>query len=306
MRQTTAAIRSGPRPTISLRPAPACEPPFDDELEPAIWSPAHQLTFDWPPSTSVTAGDGTSGRGRRPGESQSGPSPVGGRLGDGLSGPGPVGSRATRHGAISAGASIDDPEAVRGRGGRGLSQQPNGTAGSGAIDGGRGPATLGGLPAAPSANASAPHPGAVAGRSPIAGASREADIAVRRFLRTCVEVLNGYRPPAHLRRLSRPFEAADIVAEGQAGLRQMAALRRAGQRPGRHQRKPVPVGVLCLRLCEPLPGIVEAAAPLLIGDRTWAMALRMELHHQAWAATALQLIHRSHHASRSPEAPADH
>jgi hypothetical protein len=35
---------------------------------------------------------------------------------------------------------------------------------------------------------------------------------------------------------------------------------------------------------------VEAAVALVMGERTWAMALRMELHHDAWSATILRLI----------------
>ena len=50
------------------------------------------------------------------------------------------------------------------------------------------------------------------------------------------------------------------------------------------------MAVIRLRLCEPRPGAVEAAVALVTGDRTWAMALRMELHHQAWSATTLRLI----------------
>ncbi|MEU8814957.1 Rv3235 family protein [Actinoplanes sp. NPDC048796] len=130
-------------------------------------------------------------------------------------------------------------------------------------------------------------------------ASRDANLAVRRFLHACVEVLNGYRPPAHLRHLARPAEAAEVVSEGAQGLARIVALRRAGLRAGgrRPSRKPVPVAVLRLHLCEPRPGVVEAAAPLQIGEHTWATALRMELHHETWAATALSLIH---HERRPP------
>jgi hypothetical protein len=43
-------------------------------------------------------------------------------------------------------------------------------------------------------------------------------------------------------------------------------------------------------LCEPRPGAIEAAVLLITGERTWAMAFRLELHQQKWAATALRLI----------------
>ncbi|WP_328465419.1 Rv3235 family protein [Actinoplanes sp. NBC_00393] len=124
----------------------------------------------------------------------------------------------------------------------------------------------------------------------VAGASSDAKLAVRRFVHLCVEVLNGYRPPAHLRRLALPAEAASVVAEGLAGARRVAALRAAKKVGARPPRRPVPVAVLRLRLCEPRPGAVEAAVALVTGERTWAMALRMELHQKSWAATALRLI----------------
>ena len=166
----------------------------------------------------------------------------------------------------------------------------------------------------------------------VAGASGDAKLAVRRFVRLCVEVLNGFRPAAHLRRLSLPSNAAEVVAQGLAGARRAADLRRtadqrtahrrtaAQQRPGpgqRHagpgaqsvpgqqhagsglgraypgpgqQRHPTPVAVLGLKICEPRAGAVEAAVTLVTGERTWAIAFRLELHQQTWAATTLLII----------------
>ena len=159
----------------------------------------------------------------------------------------------------------------------------------------------------------------------MAGASGDAKLAVRRFVHMCVEVLNGYRPAAHLRRLALPKEAAGVVAQAAAGTSRVAELRcearpgrrRAGQtvaadartipadgrtgmadgrpgtaarRPGPRDRQRSPVGVLGLRLCEPRPGAVEAAVLLVTGERTWAMALRLELHQQSWCATTLRLL----------------
>jgi hypothetical protein len=107
----------------------------------------------------------------------------------------------------------------------------------------------------------------------------------------CVEVLNGYRPAAHLRRLALPMEAAGVVAQGVSGARRVAELRRAARGGGsRRAMRPGPVAVLRIRLCEPRPGAVEAAVLLITGERTWAMAVRLELHQQNWAATVLRLI----------------
>jgi hypothetical protein len=134
----------------------------------------------------------------------------------------------------------------------------------------------------------------------LAGASADAKRAVRSFVAMCVEVLNGYRPAAHLRRLSHPSQAAGVVAQALAAAHRVADLRRGagrGARPtrgtravDRHGRRPDPVAVLKLRLCEPRPGAVEAAVLLVTGDRTWAMALRLEHHQQSWAATVLRLV----------------
>jgi hypothetical protein len=127
----------------------------------------------------------------------------------------------------------------------------------------------------------------------LAGASVEAKLAVRRFVAVCVEVINGHRPAAHLRRLSRPGEAAGIVAQALAAGRRAGELRKAvrtSRTADRHGRGPAPVAVLRLRLCEPRPGVVEAAVLLVTGERTWALAVRLEQHHQSWAATTLRLV----------------
>jgi hypothetical protein len=82
-----------------------------------------------------------------------------------------------------------------------------------------------------------------------------------------------------------------VVAQALAGTSRVAELRRPTPgRPARRDRHPRPVGVIRLRLCEPRPGAVEAAVLLVTGERTWAMALRLELHQQSWCATTLRLI----------------
>jgi hypothetical protein len=125
----------------------------------------------------------------------------------------------------------------------------------------------------------------------VTGASGEARLAVRRFVSTCVEVLNGYRPAAHLRQLSQPREAATVVAQGLAGARKVTEARQArtaGRNP--RPRRPAPAAVVRLQLCEPREGAVEAAAVLVVGEKTHAMALRLELQDETWLATTLRLI----------------
>jgi len=138
---------------------------------------------------------------------------------------------------------------------------------------------------------SAPPPTGVHSAQCAPGVSPDARLAVRRFISSCVEVLNGYRPAAHLRRLAQPREAATVVAQGVTAAHRVAQERR---RPGPgtppRLRRPAPVAVVKVSLCEPRPGAVEAAAVLMIGDRTWAMAIRLELHGDAWLATVMRLL----------------
>ena len=183
--------------------------------------------------------------------------------------PGPVGAGATGPGAVEAGAV--GPGAVGA-----------GATGPGAVEAGAvGPGAVG----AGTAGSDATRSGASA-----TGTAGDARLAVRRFVRVCVEVLNGYRPAAHLRRFSAPQEAAGVVAQGVAGARRIAELRRSARAGDRPARRPGPVAVLNLRLCEPRPGAVEAAVLLVTGRRTWAMALRLELRDDAWITTVLRLI----------------
>jgi Family of unknown function (DUF6459) len=141
--------------------------------------------------------------------------------------------------------------------------------------------------------ASASRPaGAVAlvpGGGPALGSAGDARLAVRRFVNVCVEVLNGYRPAAHLRRLAQPREAATVVAHGVTAAHRVAEARRQAATPT-WRRRPAPVAIIKVSLCEPRPGAVEAAAVLMIGDRTWAMAIRLELHDDAWLATVMRLL----------------
>ncbi|GAA0796506.1 Rv3235 family protein [Spirilliplanes yamanashiensis] len=148
-------------------------------------------------------------------------------------------------------------------------------------------------------------PRSPAGPPPIvAGPSAEARQAVRRYVAVLVEVLNGYRPPAHLRPLCRPVEAAEIIAHTRAAMHRIAEAKRAlatagragPRRPAphrvadRHGRRPDPAAVLRLRLCEPRPGSVEATVLLVTAARTWALALRLDGGPHTWAASVARLL----------------
>jgi hypothetical protein len=125
-----------------------------------------------------------------------------------------------------------------------------------------------------------------------AGVTGDARLALRRFVHACVEVLNGYRPAAHLRRLAKPAEAARVVAQAIAGAHRVSELRRSDQRRPAHRarRRPAPVAVLRVLFCEPRRGAIEASVVLVTGDRTWALAVRLELYQDSWVATTLRLV----------------
>ena len=225
---TVAVAPRSPGPLIRLRPAPQCEPPFDDEREPAPRVTAHQLALPWPSGTDS-------------------PDP-------------PRSAAATTAGHVTGAVGTDS------RAGRD-SPRPE-EDGGGAV-----------------------HQQSLA-LTTAAGASSDAKLAVRKFVAACVEVLNGYRPATHLRRLALPTEAARVVAQAVTGAHRVAELRGADPRRPvpRARRRPSPVGVLRVHLCAPGPGAVEASVVLVTGERTWALALRLEMHQQTWVATALRLI----------------
>ncbi|HEX5540732.1 MAG TPA: Rv3235 family protein [Micromonospora sp.] len=118
----------------------------------------------------------------------------------------------------------------------------------------------------------------------LATAGPEARQAARRFLVTCLEILNGHRPVSHIRLLSGRGEAASVVANLTAGLDRLILLRR---RPP-HRR--APVALRRMRVCEPRTGVAEAAAVLGTGGRSWAIALRLERRQGTWVATALRVL----------------
>lgn len=154
----------------------------------------------------------------------------------------------------------------------------------------------------------------------VAGASTDARRAVHRFVGVLLEVLNGYRPPAHLRPLCRPVDAAEIIAHTRAAMHRIAEARRLGgtatrsgpagrsapgpaglaatsrsaqrvaHRADRHGRRPDPAAVLRLRICEPRRGSVEATVLLVTAARTWALALRLDGGPDTWVTSVARLL----------------
>jgi hypothetical protein len=251
-----------PRPPIRLRAVPRCDPPYDDELEPQWWVTANQLAFEWP---------------RPPGQEV----PADGARGAGYADHSGVGAGVSASGA--AAGVVNAAGVGGGRGSEWLSGRHGGSLSSEHALSRHGAGASGG--------------GSGNGHAPTAhrGAAGDAKLAVRRFVHMCVEVLNGFRPAAHLRRLAMPRDAAGVVAQAVAGTGRVAELRggldaRRTRAMARRERGPGPVAVLKLQLSYPRPGAVEATILLVTGERTWAMALRMELHQETWSATTLRLV----------------
>ncbi|WP_326560844.1 Rv3235 family protein [Micromonospora sp. NBC_01796] len=126
----------------------------------------------------------------------------------------------------------------------------------------------------------------------LATASAEARQAAYRFLSTALEILNGYRPAAHVRPLSVGADATAITEQLVAATRRLGEHRR--QRPA--VRPPgagaghVAVRLRLLRVSEPHQGIAEAAAVLGSDERSWAMAYRLERRRGSWLGTYTRVL----------------
>ncbi|MEV1288675.1 Rv3235 family protein [Micromonospora sp. NPDC049679] len=117
----------------------------------------------------------------------------------------------------------------------------------------------------------------------LAAASPEARQAARRFLTTCLEIFNGYRPVSHIRPLSGPFHAQAISQHLATGIDRMAGHRVIG-------RPKELVRLRTLRVCEPRRGVAEAAAALSAAGRTWAIAFRLEQRGGSWVGRMAELL----------------
>jgi hypothetical protein len=113
-----------------------------------------------------------------------------------------------------------------------------------------------------------------AGTTPVA-----AQVAAGRFVAACVEVLNGFRPAAHLRALTTPFDYAAVVKQ----LTRRARIR-VPSAPGSR------VGLHRVRVFEQRAGVAEAVAVLSHGDVAWAIALRFEYRRGSWLCNLLEVV----------------
>ncbi len=117
----------------------------------------------------------------------------------------------------------------------------------------------------------------------LATATPEATRAAHRFVRTFLEIVNGYRPPGQLRPLCLPEAATGIASELARASRRLGPVRRRATRPALQLRR--------LRVCEPRTGAVEAAAVFAgTGGASWAIALRLEHRRGTWLCTVLDVL----------------
>lgn len=119
----------------------------------------------------------------------------------------------------------------------------------------------------------------------LVGASGVCQTAARRFLMLVIEVCQGFRPSGQLVRVCRPAEALQITEE----------IARLARRVGEHRPRTAGRGEVVkprrLRVCEPRPGIGEAAVVLNAYGSVIAFAFRIERQADgAWLATAAVLL----------------
>ncbi|WFE23555.1 Rv3235 family protein [Solwaraspora sp. WMMD937] len=136
----------------------------------------------------------------------------------------------------------------------------------------------------------------------LAGASPEARRAAHRFLAASLEIINGFRPAGHIRRLADPAQALAVGAQ----LAVAVDRARRPDDPGRARRgpaspQPVPIvrggrrpvellRVRQLRVCEPVSGVAEAVAVLGTDERSWALAFRLERRPTGWLSTTVDVV----------------
>lgn len=117
----------------------------------------------------------------------------------------------------------------------------------------------------------------------LATATPEATRAAHRFVGTCLEILNGYRPPGQLRPLTDPTRTTMVLEQLAGATARLGPVRRRTTRPMVRLRR--------LRVCQPQPATIEAAAVLAAPNgRSWAMAVRLERRPPGWICLVLQIL----------------
>jgi hypothetical protein len=250
-------VRSTP---IRVRPAPPSDPPYDDEAPALAVALAQQpLPLDWLGSRSAIAPS------LRPSD-QTATEPVprsrpGGRL---------------SRGTLTAGG------------------RPGGTLTGGGRPGRDAPASE-----PTDRDATSVGPAGPEARRPGRRTLPSSHVAAIRFVHAYLEVLNGYRPASHLRALMAPADFATASTDLAHALERIASPRRttgacragtAAALAATARSGATRVRLRELRMCEPRPGIAEAAAVLGDDRRSWALAVRLEAHGTGWQCTVVKII----------------
>lgn len=102
-----------------------------------------------------------------------------------------------------------------------------------------------------------------------------------KLARAIAEVAVGERPPGQLTRWVARDELARLARRGQHVQRHPAARAQRGVSRLRSVR--------AVRACPVAPGVVEASAVIVGGDRAHAIAIRLEAVAGRWLATVVQL-----------------
>jgi hypothetical protein len=137
--------------------------------------------------------------------------------------------------------------------------------------------------------------------------------AASRYVQVCLEVLNGFRPPSHLRTLAGPIEFADVLhqlrsrrgpggrGDGAAAAAANSRVMSSGGRSAAHPARPtmappnrgpahVAFRLLRLRVSEPAPDKAEVAAVIAHAGASIAIAMRLEVRKATWVCTVLQVV----------------
>ncbi len=255
-----------PRPPVRLRPAPPLDPPCTDED--TVWSPLGQLALDL---ADTRRRDPARPAGRAPD-----PPPAWPRWSSSLDRPPALAPPPPGPGNVTPGPGGPTP----------------GPAGATPGSGGSTPAptrsTPGPMRATPGPGGSTPGYGGSTfdsgtPTSALASATPEGARAAHRFVRTFLEIVNGFRPPGQLRPLCLPETVGPVTAELTRAARRVTPVRRRTARPALLLRR--------LRVCEPRAGAVEATAVFVgAAGASWAVALRLERRRGTWLCLVLDVL----------------
>lgn len=260
-------------PPVRLLSAPPCDPPFDDELSADLWwsATAGQPLLDLPAPTDQCLFDG---HGRNPRHTS--------HLGDpGYDNPSHSGhSSNPSHASHGGRASPAAPRLQSTTPGAPLE-----------LSAGQQPAAEPPTPVRPITGASLTTSTAEPGRPQrTLPAAPPTTTAAVRFINTCLEIFNGYRPVAHFRTLASPLEAGRVVAEMTQALRRL----RRSTSTSRHRDRLIKLRRM--RTCQPRPDVAEVAVVIGVGGNAvrgqsaWALAYRLERQHGRWLCTAARML----------------